>query len=187
MAAMEKAYLYLYFYRDYEKAIQDFKASDTLKPHFIDAPQGHSVHYWRGLAYLGKLDYQSAVDFFQIHINAELEEAGEEWIESSTFLNLGIAQYELKDYEQAEINLTKMLKYNNENSADANFYLSLIHLEIGNLVEAESHLKAALSNYENGYFRHRDYVEEIRQIYPDDLTDLQNEIEKRTVQRYTSI
>ncbi len=175
-----RGYLYLYFYRDYDKAIADFNASDTLTPDFIDAPQGQSVNYWRGLAYLGKSDYQNSVNYFQTHITAELEEAGEEWIEPSTFLYLGIANYELKDYEQAEINLSKALKYNYEKSADANYYHSLIHLETGNFKDARSHLKAAISNYEEGYFRYRDYVEEIKQIYPKNLNDLQKEIEKRT-------
>ena len=174
-----RGYLYLYFYRDYDKAIADFNASDTLTPNFIDAPQGQSVNYWRGLAYLGKLDYQNSVNYFQTHITAELADAGEEWIDPSTFLYLGIAQYELKDYEQAEINLSKMLKYNYQNSADANYFLARINLETGNLKEAESHLISAKSNYKDGHYRNRDYVEEIRQIYPDNLTDLQEEIERR--------
>lgn len=175
-----RGYLYLYFYRDFDKAIADFNASDTLTPNFIDAPQGQSVNYWRGLAYLGKSDYQNSVNYFQTHIVSELEEAGEEWIEPSTFLYLGIAQYELKDYELAGINLSKMLEYNYEKSADANYYLSLIHLEKENFEDARSHLNAAISNYEDGYFRYRDYVEEIRQIYPKNFTDLRGIIHERT-------
>lgn len=174
-----RGYLYLYFYRDYDKAIADFNASDRLTPNYIDAPQGQSVNYWRGMAYLGKSDYQNSINYFQIHIKTELEEVGEEWIEPSTFLYLGIAQYEQNDYEEAAINLSKVLNYNNGNSADANYYLSLIDLETGNIEDAERHLKASMANYEKGYFRYRDYVEEIRQIYAKDLTDLQKEIERR--------
>lgn len=113
-----RGYLYLFFYRDYDKAIADFNASDTLTPHFIDAPQGQSVHYWRGLAYLGKSDSENSVRFFRMHLAAELQEASEEWIDPSTFLYLGVAQYELKNYEQSESNLMKMLKYNYGNSAE---------------------------------------------------------------------
>lgn len=175
-----RGYLYLYFYRAYDKAIADFDASDTLTPDFIDAPQGQSVNYWRGLAYLGKSDYQNAERYFKIHISAELEEAGEEWIDPSTFLYLGIAQYERKDYEQAIINLSKMLKHSYGKSADANYYLSLIHFERGNIDGATSHLNEARSDYEEGYFRFRDYVEEIRQIYPAHITDLQEKINDST-------
>jgi tetratricopeptide (TPR) repeat protein len=175
-----RGYLYLYFYRDYDKAIADFNASDTLTPNFIDAPQGQSVNYWRGLAYLGKSDYENSLKYFLTHISAELEEAGEEWIETSTFLYLGIAQYELEDYEQSEINLTKMLNYNYGNSADANYYLALINLKSENYQKAEEHILTAKDNYEKGYYRYRDYIEEIRQIYPSNLNDLQDEIEKRT-------
>ena len=48
-----RGYNYLWFYRDYKNAIADFNASDTLTPNFTEAPQGHSVDYWRGIAYLG--------------------------------------------------------------------------------------------------------------------------------------
>lgn len=41
-----RGYLQLYFYRDYQKAIADFNASDSITPNHIDSPQGHSVDYW---------------------------------------------------------------------------------------------------------------------------------------------
>lgn len=39
----------------------------------------------------------------------------------------------------------------------------------------------AIINYEDGYFRFRSYVEEIRQIYPATLVNLQAEIDQLTL------
>ena len=64
-----RGYLYLWFYRDYKKAIEDFNASDTLTPSFIDQPQGHSVDFWRGIAYLGLKDYENSISYWDKHIN----------------------------------------------------------------------------------------------------------------------
>ncbi|WP_298424069.1 hypothetical protein [uncultured Kordia sp.] len=89
-----RGYNYLWFYRDYKSAIADFDATDTLTPNFIDAPQGHSVDYWRGVAYLGLKDYKNCIAYFDKHIQKEIDETGEDWVEHEAFLYRGIAHYE---------------------------------------------------------------------------------------------
>ncbi len=96
-----RGYLYLWFYRDYKKAIADFDASDTLTPNFIDAPQGHSVDYWRGIAYLGLKDYKNSIAYFEKHIKKETEEFGEDYVDLNAFLYNGIAYYESGNIEKA--------------------------------------------------------------------------------------
>ena len=81
-----RGYNYLWFYRDYKKAIADFDATDTLTPNFIDAPQGHSVDYWRGIAYLGLKEMEKSLAYFDKYINTEIEESGEDWVEVTAFL-----------------------------------------------------------------------------------------------------
>ncbi|MEL4307770.1 tetratricopeptide repeat protein [Joostella sp. CR20] len=171
-----RGYLYLYFYRDFKRAIKDFNASDILTPNFVDAPQGHSVNYWRGIAYIGLEDYANAIVFFEKHINTELETLTEDWIEPSAFLYLGIAQYELGNLQDAEVNFKKMLKYNREQSADANYYLALLNYKLGDKTTALKHVEKAIADYKSGIFRYRDYVEEIRQIYPQQLESLKAEL-----------
>ena len=73
-----RGYLYLYFYRDYAKAISDFDATDSLTPNHIDAPQGHSVDYWRGHAYLGAKNYEKSIYYYQKHIAQVKQEFGED-------------------------------------------------------------------------------------------------------------
>jgi len=174
-----RGYLYLYFYRNYDKAIADFNASDILTPNFIDAPQGQSVNYWRGLAYLGKSDFGNSIRYLETHISIESKESGEEWVEPSSFLYLGIAQYELGEIDKAELNLKKMLDYSYGNSADANYYLAKINFIKNDFELARQFIQSATINYEEGYFRYRDYVEEIRQIYPHYLDELRAKIDNR--------
>ncbi len=85
-----RGYLYLQFFRDYEKAIADFNASDTLTPNFKDAPQGQSVDYWHGIAYLGLGDYTNSLKYFDDYIQTTTAETGEDWVETTAFLYKGI-------------------------------------------------------------------------------------------------
>lgn len=133
-----RGYNYLWFYRDYKNAIADFNATDTLTPNFTDAPQGHSVDYWRGIAYLGLKDYKNAIAYFDKHIQKETEETGEDWVEHEAFLYRGIAHYEAgklannlaietKHDSLALHDFNTLLKYNTD-FADAKYFkASILH------------------------------------------------------------
>ena len=170
-----RGYLYLWFYRDYKKAIEDFNASDTLTPNFIDQPQGHSVDFWRGIAYLGLKDYDSSIYFWDKHISKETEEAGEDWVELEAFLYRGIAHYESGEKSKALEDFDKILIYF-KNSADAKFYMAKIHWENGEKQKALSTIDDAIRDFEAGYYNQRPYVETLRQIYIEDLNHLKSEI-----------
>ena len=134
-----RGYNYLWFYRDYKSAIADFNATDTLTPNFIDAPQGHSVDYWRGIAYLGLKEYDNCIAFFDKHIQKETEETGEDWVEHEAFLYRGIAHFEKNRmevyldnnpsrFQLALKDFNTLLKYNSD-FADAKYYKALTLLE----------------------------------------------------------
>jgi tetratricopeptide (TPR) repeat protein len=173
-----RGYNYLWFYRDYKKAITDFDATDTLTPNFVDAPQGHSVDYWRGIAYLGLNDYEQSITYFDKYINKEIEESGEDWVELTAFLYRGIAYFETGDYDNAMINFDKQLQYSRNLSADAKYYKSRIFKEQGNIEDAKLEIDSAIDDFNIGYFDNRPYVESIRQIYMEDLTSLKSELEQ---------
>ena len=167
-----RGYNYLWFYRDYKKAIADFNASDTLTPNFVDAPQGHSVDYWRGIAYLGLRDYENSIAFFNKNIQAETEEYGEDWVEPTAFLYRGIAYYESNDYEKALGDFEKVLLYNNNRSADAKYYQALILQSEGKKKEATVLINNAIEDYQAGSYNNRHYVETLRQLYPENFTEV---------------
>jgi tetratricopeptide (TPR) repeat protein len=171
-----RGYLYLWFYRDYKKAIADFDASDTLTPKFIDAPQGHSVDYWRGIAYLGLKDHTNSIRYFDKYIAEEIEESGEDWVEVTAFLYKGIAHYEIDEYDKALVAFNKQLQYSRNLSADAKYYKALIYREQEKIEKAKSELNLAIKDFEIGYFNSRPYVETLRQIYREDLENLKVEL-----------
>lgn len=167
-----RGYNYLWFYRDYKKAIADFDATDTLTPNFIDFPQGHSVDYWRGIAYLGLKDYENSISYFQKHMNKKIKDSGEDWIELKAFLYTGIAYYESGNTEKAIFYFDKVLHYNNGNYADAKYYKALILKEKGEVLKAQNLIIDAIADFENGYINKRPYVESLRQLYLEDYNQL---------------
>ncbi len=173
-----RGYLYLWFYRDYEKAIADFNASDTLTPGFIDAPQGHSVDFWRGIAYLGLKDYENSIAYFDKHILKETEDAGEEWVELQAFLYRGIAHFENNELEKSLIDFNKLIHYAQNETADGYYYKAQVLKAFDSLPQARENIEIAIEKFKKGYFNNRPYVETLRQIYIEDLTAFKDELNK---------
>lgn len=171
-----RGYNYLWFYRNYKKAIADFDATDSLTPKFIDAPQGHSVDYWRGIAYLGLKDYKNSIAYWDKHIAREIEESGEDWVEINAFLYRGIAYYESGDLDKALENFDTLLRIFKNISADAKYYKALILKDKGQVEKAKLILDSAIEDFNNGYFNSRPYVETLRQLYAEDLENLQKSL-----------
>jgi len=169
-----RGYLYLWFYRDYEKAIADFNASDTLTP-FLDYPQGHSVDFWRGIAYLGLKDYENSISYWNEHINKETKDTGEDWVELEAFVYRGIAHYESGDAKKALLDFDRAIHYFKQ-SADAKYYKAKILYEGGKSDEALILIQEGMKDFKNGFYNNRPYVETLRQIYLSDMQTLQSEI-----------
>lgn len=173
-----RGYNYLWFYKDYKKAIADFDATDSLTPGFIDAPQGHSVDYWRGIAYLGLKDYKQSNAYFEKHIAKETKDFGEDYVDVTAFLYNGISYFEAGNFEKALLNFDKQLEYSRNLSADAKYYKAQIFNAENKSDIALALLNDALIDFNNGYYNKRPYVETMRQIYLEDLTRLQTEISR---------
>lgn len=169
-----RGYLYLWFYRDYKKAIADFDASDTLTS-YIDHPQGHSVDFWRGIAYLGLNDYENSISYWDKHIQKETADSGEDWVELEAFIYRGIAQYESGDSQKALENFDKAIHYFKQ-TADAKYYKSIILNSQGKSKEAHQLVDEAILDFDQGYYNNRPYVETLRQIYMEDLEELKQSI-----------
>lgn len=171
-----RGYLYFQFYRDYEKAIVDFDASDTLTPNFTDAPQGHSVDYWRGLSYLGLKDYDNSIVYLTRYLDEVTTENGEDWAEPTAFLYRGIAHYKNESSEAALKDFDKMILYNRNKTADGSYYKALILFEENKCEEAKKEINTAIVNFNLGYYNKHDYTEVLKQIYIQDLSYLETAI-----------
>lgn len=171
-----RGYNYLWFYRDYRKAIEDFDGVDALTPNFTDAPQGHSVDYWKGIAYLGLKEYDNAIQSFDKYIKEETESFGVDLIEVTTYLYKGIAYYDLQDFDKAIENFNLLLQYSYDSYGDGKYYLALIYKQQGKLKKAKQLANDALKDYNDGYVNQRPYVESMRELYLKDYEQLIKEL-----------
>ncbi|CAM1350656.1 tetratricopeptide repeat protein [Tenacibaculum insulae] len=174
-----RGYLYLWFYRDYKKAIADFDKSDVLTPNFIDAPQGLSVDCWRGIAYLGLKNYEKSIFYFDKYIDKEIADFSESSVDITAFLFQGIAYFELKKYAKADACFNRVIKNSYGFSADAKYYKTIILAEQQKNEEAIIMINAALKDFNDGYYNQRPYVETLRQLYLGDYRELKNSLSNK--------
>lgn len=172
-----RGYIYLYFYRDYERALADFTALDTLTPNFVDYPQSTSVLYMSAICHLKLGNYDQALSFFDQHIEEELRTSTEDFIDAKTFLFQGICHYEKGDKQKAKASFDRGLKNLPEN-ADLWFWMAKLARENGDSQAALAAIQKAKVQFEKEYHNHRPYVEEFYQIHLSDITALQESLSK---------
>ncbi|HKK78843.1 MAG TPA: tetratricopeptide repeat protein [Phaeodactylibacter sp.] len=160
-----RGYLYLYFYRDYERALADFQALDTLTPDFVDYPQATSVLFMSAICYLQLGQYDTAVAYFDRHIQEELRTVEEEYIDTETFLFKGIAYAKQGRWSEAAATFERGLRNADSKSADLWYWKAKAAAAQGNENTARLCIDAAKKWYDKGYFHDRPYVEEFYQLY----------------------
>lgn len=170
-----RGYLYLYFYRDFESAIADFDATDTLTLDFTDYPQGQSVDYMRGIAYYGLKDYSSAEKYFSRYINEVTRDEGEEWVDVYAFLYRALSYENMEKPDSAILDFNTGLKYS-PNLSDFYYHKSRVLHKAGDSEEALKMIQEAKNFFEQGYFHQRPYVEVLAQIYLSDIEDMEKRL-----------
>lgn len=173
-----RGYLYLYFYRDYEKALLDFKATDLLTPDFVDYPQSTSVYFMRAICYLQLDNYDEAINFLDKHIKEELKAVEKEYLDPRVFLYKGIAYFKKGELATASSIFREGIVNENEKNADLWFWLAKAESEQGNLSKALLALDNSEKQYLLGHFNERSYVEEFYQVYLSMIRDFRNELKK---------
>lgn len=170
-----RGYLYLYFYRDYERAIADFNLTDTLTPNQVDYPQSISVDYMRGICYLMIDDYPKAIEYFDRHIAHETNITGFEYIDNKTFLYRGIAYLKQDKIDEAVASFKSGLSIEDDNT-DLHFWLAKVQTQQGELAAAKQSLELAQQAFAKDDFNRRYYVEEFFQTYEADLDALSTQL-----------
>ena len=167
--------MYLYFYRDYRRAIADFDALDTLTPNFVDYPQATSIYFMKAAAFLMLEEYDQALALLDKHIIEELRTTTEDFIDLKTFVYQGIAHYKNGDIDLAKKSFERGIK-NTPYSADLWYWSAKLAAETGEKAIALEAIEKAKIQFDKEYFNNRPYVEEFYQIYESDLTDLEAKI-----------
>ena len=170
-----RGYLYLFFYRDYERALADFDATDVLTPDMVDYPQSLSVDYLRGICYLQLDQPDKALEYFNQHIQHESSTSGLDYVSPQTFLYKGITHLTKKEVVAAEAAFRQGLANDGEN-ADLLYWLAKLKLQEGDKAAAFQLIGEAKTQFEKGNYNFPAYVEEFYQTYLSDITALEEEI-----------
>lgn len=174
-----RGYMYLYFYRDYERALQDFNELDALTPNFVDHPQATSIHYMRAICHLQMDQYEKAHSYWDLHIAEESKSVGEEYIDSKTYLLHGITFYKQDNLNEAMKSFEKGILYDKSNANLWYWKAKLAH-QLGNQNTAAEAVKKAKYYYHKESYNDRSYNEEFYQTYLLDIETLQAKIEAPT-------
>lgn len=166
-----KAYCWLYFYRDYETALEEIDSFDELTPDFVDYPQSTSVNYMRGICYLHLGKYEDAVSYLTQHLEMEIKDVGHEYVDAVSYVLLGASYNKLGQYENAD-SIYNLGLAHNENTAELHYYKAENLIAMKKLNEADVAITQAQDWYEKGAFLYRPYVEEFYAIYKPDISML---------------
>lgn len=169
-----RGYLYLYFYRDYERAITDFNLGDEANGQ-VDFSQGQSHDYMRGICYYGLKDYVTSLTYLNRYIDKVTEEEGEDWVDVYAILYKGLSLMQLGRYDQAVTEFDRVLKYY-PNLSDCFYHKARIYVSRGQFDLAMQALDKAEEYFKKGYFHQRPYVEVLEQVYLQDIQGLREEI-----------
>lgn len=169
-----RGYMYLYFYRDYERAIKDFNTLDDLTPDIVDYPQSTSIHFMRGICYLQLGEYKKALSFWDRHLVEELRTTTEEYIDPKTYLFQGITYWKMGDFEKANSSFERGLK-NHPYNADLWLWTAKMAIQNGDSNMAKQALEKAQTQFDKEYQNYRPYVEEFFQMYQSDIDELKLE------------
>lgn len=172
-----RGYLYLYFYRDYERAIEDFNLGDKANGQ-VDYSQGQNHDYMRGICYYGLKDYEEALSQLDRYIRSITESEGAEWVDVYAILYKGLALAKLRRYEEALAAFDDAEKLYPKLS-DLYYHRARIACVQKDYEKARSLLERAKEYHESGYYHQRPYVEVLEQVHTQDIDRLQKELETK--------
>ncbi|MFH4968279.1 tetratricopeptide repeat protein [Gaetbulibacter sp. M240] len=154
----------LYYYHDYEMALEVLNRYDDSTPRFSDWPMGECIHYLKGLAHKELGDFKLAIQEFNISIGNTSKKHGEDWVDYQVFLNKGISFFYLEEYDKAIIEFDRVIK-NYDKCSEAYYFKGLSQLKLLNSNLGCSNLNKALSLISQGYKSSDTYVELFHEIY----------------------
>jgi len=154
----------LYYYHDYERALEQLEKYDALTPDFVDVAGGEDIYYLKGLTHMQLKNHSKAVKEFNLCITHISSTIGEEWVDVYAFVNKGRSLAQLDQHEEAvESYLTAIKNY--DKCAEAYYFMGLSQLKINQNGNACLNFKKALELVKKGYKSSDSYVELFHEIY----------------------
>lgn len=162
-------WLLLYYYRDYEKALEILELHDAYTPNFDDAPMGEDIHYLKGLAHFQLQHYEKALAEFNLYITNLGNTHGEDFVDVYTFVQKGRCLAYLSRNEEAIKAFDKAIYYA-ANCTEAFYFKGILLAEmVGQKSSACNHLVKAKELMDKGSKSSDNYVEFFHEIYWQDI------------------
>lgn len=182
-----RGYLYLYFYRDYERAIADFDMTDELTVGVVDYPQSLSVNYMRGISYLMLENHEKSLEYFDLHFEHEANSTGIEYLGSNSFVYKGLAHWKSGQIKEAIEVLELGVKYN-PNNADVKYWLAkILFEEKKDYTHPLRLVRNAIVHFKKNDFNSRGYTEDFYQLYLPQLEKLERAIYEASLKETKSL
>jgi tetratricopeptide (TPR) repeat protein len=179
--ALEKAYkinplevggyygwVLLYYYHDYEKALNILNTYDKLTPNFNDWPMGECIHYLKGLALMQLNNYEEAIKEFNISIADVSIKHGDDWVDEAVFINKAKCLSKLNKFEDALVTLKRVISYSNK-STEAYYFMGFSQMKLNKKEEACQNYNKAYELIKDGYKSSDMYVELFHEIYEQEI------------------
>ena len=154
----------LYYYHDYDKALEILNVHDAFTPNFPDAPMGEDIHYLKGLAHMQLHQYKEAISEFDFYITYIDSTSDEAYVDVYTFVQKGRCLTQLGQLTAAENSYRKALKYYDK-CTEAYYYLGLTQIKMNQSDSACVNFSKALNLIKKGYKSSDTYVEYFHEVY----------------------
>lgn len=155
----------LYYYRDYQKALDYLEIYDSLTPNFSDFPVGESILNLKGLAYMNLKEYDKAINEFNTYITNEKNKNGENWVDATSPYYLGIC-YEKQGKTKEAIESYDLAIKIRPDYSEAFYHKAML---TSDLEVKKQLLNTCLSNIKKGNVMTDVYIELFEKVYIQDV------------------
>ena len=166
------SWLLLYYFRDYERALERLNQYDDFTPNQFDVAWGENVNYLKGLAYKQLGDYEKAIKEF----SKAIEDEGSN-VDLYAYVYRGIAYFNNDNFNSAIEDFdTAINEYSN--CTTAYYWKGEVLMAVDNKKEALENYNKALELLKKGYFKSDSYMELFDVPVKEQIEDRLKEIEK---------
>ena len=160
------AWLLVYLYRDYERALVRLQEYDDLTPGRLDVAWGENVNYLKGLAHKQLGQYESAITEF----NQAIAYEGEDKVDLYTFVYRGIAYQKMGAHNQAIQDFDRAISLYDKCTM-AYYYKAISLAAMDKKKAARENFMTARSWLEKGYKKTDPYKEVYDEVFLEMVDD----------------
>lgn len=142
-----RAFMECIFAKQYRRALIDFEVAKKLNGDVY--VMDHSYDFYRGLCYLQLNLFDSALLALHSEIEKAEREQGKGWVHFLDIFYLGVAYYELQDYDKAIATFERCLK-SNPVLSDAKYYYGCALIRKGDEVKGKAFINEAREDAKEG-------------------------------------